>query len=59
MTDWLPYAEFALDELKQTEGLRNKFEAFAPHQEWRPETRFEQKGVDANRVISEIMFERV
>ncbi len=59
VTDWLPYAEFALDELKQTEGLRNKFEAFAPHQEWRPETRFEQKGVDANRVISEIMFERV
>lgn len=59
VTDWLPYAEFALDELKQTAGLKNKFDGFAPHQEWRPETRFEQKGLDANRVISELMFERV
>lgn len=59
VTDWLPYAEFALDELNQTAGLKNKFEGFAPHQQWRPETRFEQKGLDANRVISELMFERV
>lgn len=58
VTDWLPYAEFALEELSLTDGLRNKFDGFAPHQEWRPETRFEQKGVDANRVISELMFER-
>ncbi len=59
VTDWLPYAEFALEELKSTSGLKNRFEGFAPHQEWRPETRFEQKGLDANRVISEIMFEKV
>ncbi|MBQ6056518.1 MAG: tRNA (guanosine(46)-N7)-methyltransferase TrmB [Treponema sp.] len=59
VTDWLPYAEFALDELNQTAGLKNKFDGFAPHQEWRPETRFEQKGLDANRVISELMFTRV
>ena len=55
VTDWLPYAEFALDELNQTAGLKNMFEGFAPHQEWRPETRFEQKGLDANRVISEFI----
>ena len=59
VTDWLPYAEFALEELSCTDGLRNRFDGFAPHQEWRPETRFEQKGVDANRVISEVMFEKV
>lgn len=59
VTDWLPYAEFALEELNLTEGLKNRFEGFAPHQEWRPETRFEQKGVDANRVISEVMFEKI
>ena len=58
VTDWLPYAESALEELTLTPGLRNRFGGFAPHQEWRPETRFEQKGVDANRVISEIMFEK-
>ncbi|MBO5100813.1 MAG: tRNA (guanosine(46)-N7)-methyltransferase TrmB [Treponema sp.] len=59
VTDWLPYAEFGLEELEKTENLRNKFNKFAPHQEWRPETRFEQKGLDANRVITEIMFEKV
>ncbi|MBQ7158372.1 MAG: tRNA (guanosine(46)-N7)-methyltransferase TrmB [Treponema sp.] len=59
VTDWLPYAEFGLAELTQTEGLRNKYEGFAPHQEWRPETRFEQKGLDANRVIKELFFEKV
>ena len=59
MTDWLPYAEFALDELNATERLKNRFDGFAPHQEWRPETRFEQKGLDANRVISELMFEKI
>lgn len=58
VTDWLPYAEFALAELSATEGLKNKFGGFSPHQEWRPETRFEQKGLDANRVISELMFEK-
>lgn len=58
VSDWLPYAEFALEELTATSGLRNRFDGFAPRQEWRPETRFEQKGLDANRVISELMFER-
>lgn len=58
VTDWLPYAEFAMEELTQTKGLHNKFDGYAPHQEWRPETRFEQKGVDANRVISELFFEK-
>ena len=59
VTDWLPYAEFALEELCATEGLKNKYEGFAPHQEWRPETKFERKGKNAERVISELMFEKV
>ena len=59
VTDWLPYAEFGMEELSATEGLKNKYEGYAPHQEWRPETRFEQKGIDANRVISELMFEKI
>ncbi len=58
VTDWLPYAEFALEELTATEGLKNRYEGFAPHQEWRPETKFERKGKNAERVISELMFER-
>lgn len=56
VTDWLPYAEFGIEQLNRTPGLKNKYEGYAPRQEWRPETRFEQKGLDANRVINEMMF---
>ncbi len=59
VTDWLPYAEFGMEQLCATPGLKNRYEGYAPHQEWRPETRFEQKGIDANRVINEMMFERI
>ena len=58
VTDWLPYAEFGLAELTATVGLKNRYGGFAPRQEWRPETRFEQKGLDANRVITEVLFEK-
>ncbi len=57
-TDWQPYAEFALNELSSTEGLENVYEGFAPHQEWRPETRFEEKGKNADREIFELFFKR-
>ncbi len=57
-TDWEPYAEFALEQLEQTPGLKNKFQGFAPRQEWRPETRFEEKGLDKNHVIRELFFLR-
>ena len=59
VTDWLPYAEFALEELNATAGLKNRYPQFAPHQEWRPETKFERKGMNADRIISELMFEKV
>ena len=59
VTDWLPYAQFGMEHLLSTPALKNKYEGFAPHQQWRPETRFEQKGLDANRVITELMFEKI
>lgn len=55
-TDWEEYAESALSELTQTEGIRNKYIQYAPHQEWRPRTKFEQKGIDAGREIRELFF---
>lgn len=55
-TDWEPYAEFALEQLTQTPGLKNAYENYAPHQEWRPETKFEHKGVQAERNIKELYF---
>lgn len=59
VTDWYPYAEFALEELNLTEGLKNKYEGFAEKQPWRSQTKFERKGEAADRVITEIMFEKI
>ncbi len=56
VTDWQEYADFALEELNATEGLKNKYDGFAEHQEWRPETKFERKGINADRVINELFF---
>ena len=58
-TDWEPYAEFALEELTLTKGLKNKYDGYAPHQEWRPETKFENKGLKADRRICELFFEKI
>lgn len=58
-TDWEPYAEFALEELTATVGLKNKYSGYAPHQEWRPETKFENKGLKAERKICELFFEKI
>ena len=38
--------------------MKNKYEGFAPHQEWRPETKFEHKGLLAERKICELFFEK-
>lgn len=56
VTDWEPYAEFALEQLDKTPLLHNKYEGFAPRQTWRPETRFEEKGKNALRTIHELYF---
>ncbi|MCQ2589352.1 MAG: tRNA (guanosine(46)-N7)-methyltransferase TrmB [Treponema sp.] len=58
VTDWLEYAEFALEQLNETPGLKNKYEGFAEPQPWRNQTKFERKGMAADRVITEIFFEK-
>lgn len=59
VTDWYPYAEFALEELNLTESLKNRYDGFAEKQPWRSQTKFERKGQAADRVITEIMFEKI
>ena len=56
VTDWKEYAEFALEELTLTKGLKNKYDSFAPAQDWRFQTKFERKGLAANRQIYELFF---
>ena len=58
VTDIIEYAEFALEELKQTPHLKNKYDGFAQPQDWRASTKFERKGRAADRAITEILFEK-
>lgn len=58
VTDILDYAEFALEELTLTEGLKNKYNGFAEPQPWRMQTKFERKGMAAERQITELFFEK-
>ena len=58
VTDIIDYAEFALEELNATEHLKNKYEDFAEPQKWRAQTKFERKGLAADRKITELLFEK-
>lgn len=58
VTDWYEYAEFALEELTATKGLKNKYDGFAEPQPWRNQTKFERKGLANDRPITEIFFEK-
>jgi len=58
VTDWEDYGNWALEELRATPGLLNAYDGFAPPQEWRPRTHFEQKGLDKNHRIWELFFIR-
>lgn len=55
-TDWEEYAASALEELSATAGLCNKYQDYAPRQDWRPETKFERKGRECGREIRELFF---
>ena len=57
-TDWEEYGDWALAELSSTSGLRNAYVGFAPHQEWRPRTKFEKKGEAKDHAVRELYFIR-
>jgi tRNA (guanine-N7-)-methyltransferase len=57
VTDWEDYARWALRELSATGGLWNPYGGFAPPQDWRPETKFERKGLAQAHQVRELYFE--
>ena len=59
VTDWDEYAFDAFSELKATPNLVSMYDKFAPHQEWRPQTKFERKAIKEGRAIFELLFEKV
>jgi tRNA (guanine-N7-)-methyltransferase len=64
VTDWEDYAEWILTEFAALPELVNPRaeslapQSFAPHPPWRPQTKFERKGIAKNHKISELYFVR-
>jgi tRNA (guanine-N7-)-methyltransferase len=58
VTDIEEYALWSLDVLSRTSGLRNRFDGFAPRQDWRPQTKFESHASRDGRASWELVFER-
>ncbi|MCL2271209.1 MAG: tRNA (guanosine(46)-N7)-methyltransferase TrmB [Treponema sp.] len=58
VTDWEDYALHALDELKNSRGLKNAYKDFAEKRTWRPKTKFEEKGLAKDYTIRELFFLR-
>ncbi|MDR0600716.1 MAG: tRNA (guanosine(46)-N7)-methyltransferase TrmB [Treponema sp.] len=54
VTDWEPYAAEALEALSGAPGLFNPYGGFAPGFSWRPQTKFERKGLDKDHRVREI-----
>lgn len=58
-TDWQPYAQQMLQVLSAQSGLRNTCTDFAPRPDYRPLTRFEQRGLRLGHGVWDLVFEAV
>jgi tRNA (guanine-N7-)-methyltransferase len=54
VTDWEHYADWALAELSATPGLSSPHSGFAPPLDWRPKTKFEEKGLAKDHRVREL-----
>ena len=57
-TDWLPYADEILETLTAEPLLANTAERFAPRPQWRPLTKFEQRGMARGHEVRDMVFRR-
>lgn len=59
-TDWQPYAEEMLDLLDAEPALRNRTgpRGTVPRPEWRPQTRFESRGIKLGHGVFDLLYER-
>lgn len=58
-TDWHEYAEQMLDVLSGEASLHNTADGFAPRPDYRPLTKFEQRGLRLGHGVWDLVFERV
>jgi tRNA (guanine-N7-)-methyltransferase len=57
-TDWEPYAEQMLEVLAQEPLLRNTAAGYAPRPDYRPLTKFENRGLKLGHGVWDVVFER-
>lgn len=57
-TDWEEYAQQMLEVLSAEPLLANTAEGFAPRPEWRPQTKFEQRGLRLGHGVWDVVFRR-
>ena len=57
-TDWQPYAEQMLEVLSAEPGLRNTAEGYAPKPDYRPLTKFENRGLKLGHGVWDLVFNR-
>jgi tRNA (guanine-N7-)-methyltransferase len=58
-TDWQPYAEQMLEVLSAEPLLANTADGYAPRPAWRPETKFERRGLALGHGVWDLLFRRV
>jgi tRNA (guanine-N7-)-methyltransferase len=58
-TDWQDYAEQMLAVLGAEPALENTAAGFAPRPEWRPQTKFEARGLRLGHGVWDLLFRRV
>ena len=57
-TDWEEYAHHILDTLAQAPHLQNTAESYAPRPDYRPLTKFEQRGLKLGHGVWDIVFRK-
>ena len=55
-TDWVPYAEHMLEVLSAEPLLKNTSADYAPRPSWRPETKFERRGLKLGHEVRDLLF---
>ncbi len=58
-TDWEEYAQWALDVLRGESQLKNTAQDYAPRPDYRPLTKFEQRGLNLGHGVWDLIFRRV
>ncbi len=58
-TDWVPYAEQMLEVLSAEPLLMNSADTYAQRPAWRPETKFERRGIKLGHEVRDLLFRRI